>query len=219
MGYAFHKKLIGGIIFILFTFIKIYAQINISLLNGLAIPSGKVHGPALWDFEPYSFNAGTFYLDSYELSLSIGYTFPLLLKGRVSSEISISQISLKLSNTGQLISDASTGYTEKTNTAMQSIDFRGIYHLFKKNNKKVSPYLGLGARINSLVVIAEGYEPERMKQLNPLIIAGTDIKIHSGKKRPLIPFIRLETCWSQAMEISTIPATIQCLAGMNFMMR
>lgn len=219
MGYALHKKLIGGIIFILFTFIKIYAQINISLLNGLAVPSGKVSGPALWDFEPYSFNAGTFYLDSYELSLSVGYTFPQLLKGRVSSEISISQISLKLSNTGQLISDASTGYTEKTNTAMQSIDFRGIYHLFNKNDNKVSPYLGLGARINSLVVIAEGYEPERMKQLNPLIIAGTDIKIHSGKKRSLIPFIRLETCWSQAMEISTIPATIQCLAGMNFMMR
>ena len=220
MGYAIQKTFIRGIIFILCIVIKLYAQINLSLLSGLAVPSGKVNGPALWDFEPYSFEAGKFYLESFNLNLGIGYTCSNLFNGRLSSEITLTQISLRMSKTGQLISDASTGFTEKTHTAMQSIECRGIFHLFNmKNTNKVSPYLGFGARITSLVVIAEGYQPERMKQLNPLIIAGTDIPLHSGRKWPLIPFFRLETCWSPVIEITTIPATIQCLAGLNFMMR
>jgi len=175
--------------------------------NGVTVPIGKVTGVSLMNLKPYTFQAGTYYLDSYNFAIGTGIYIPNFLNGRFNTLFEIDFSPQKLSKVGQIIANASTEHTEEVKLTNYEFSAALVYDIISRRSKfPMTPYIGFGIKSVMMSIEASGYTPESRKKNNVLVIAGIDVKIFKSSNNSNVRHVlKLEVQYSPNINVTTVP--------------
>jgi hypothetical protein len=199
------KNKIIFISFLLFFPNKSFCQPFLSASIGMAMPSGKVSGIGLINLKPLEFEASKFYNNSFNSNFAIGYE----KKGRLRIIFEYDFILLNITKTGQIVSDFSTSYTEKTKIYYHGLNLLGSYNLANSQNNRFIPFAGIGPGVNWVVVSASGFESSSVSGYGIVLVGGIDIKIGKNYLNYSQRRIKIDVRYTKAFSLSTIPDTFR----------
>jgi len=189
------------------------ARISLYITNGFLRPIGKVDGVGFTTFSPYKKDATRFYLESYNIGLGFGFTPSAKLgqQFRITGEFNLSPV-MRLTDTGQKISDASTGFGPQTNLLLVEFSVNVLFSLLNPMRYRLTPFSGLGIHYSNMNISAKDYSSESLSVTGLHAITGIDLMFGKDNSR----CFQLEIRYMPNLQIGHIPGFLRFNVGLFF---
>ncbi|MFH1214686.1 MAG: hypothetical protein V1681_11395 [Candidatus Neomarinimicrobiota bacterium] len=195
------------------------AQPFFYLTNGITVPNGKVTGVALWNFDPYEFNADKFYVDTYNLAMGFGFGLRQVWNGHLKILTELDLCPQRLSKVGQIVAEASTYWEEKLTIESTELSLEGVYSFFDLSKFPIEPYIGLGIRGTFMQIVAADYKPETIKKGGSVLVGGVNIRLKTEPRTGNHVCLKVDYNFVPNIKITTVPGYWRLNAGIQYLWR
>jgi outer membrane protein W len=168
---------------------------------------GKVSEMLKADLHPSKIDANRLYNNAYLFGIGFGFE----LDEKYGFILTLDVFKVNLTKTGHIIADSHTSYSEEMKILNSNIGLAFIYNII--NNKKISPYIGIGVNAANMQFDAEGYRGMYVESLGAKVCSGINKKISRIFTKDV--YLNFEANYIQQFGRDTHPNYLSFLLGLS----